>query len=84
MSSKRSVVGTGGTRESIGAVPPDPGARSGILAGASFAAGVAALSLADAPYPHPWPTALTRTKEMEGSPGTEAVVPAERTIGRRR
>ena len=54
MSSKQSVVGTDGTGKSIGAVPPDPGARSGILVGASFVAGVAAaLSLADAPYPRP-------------------------------
>jgi Domain of unknown function (DUF4386) len=74
MPSKRSAVGTGGARDSIGAVPPDPGARSGILAGASFVAGVAAaLSLADAPYPRPGSEPADVLRYFRENPGAARI-----------
>jgi hypothetical protein len=54
MPSKPSVFGKGATGGNVGAgiTYADPGARSGILAGVSFVAGVAAaMGLSDAPYP---------------------------------
>jgi hypothetical protein len=55
MSNERSFVLTGAEEGGASAITPsDPGARSGILAGASFVAGVAAaVALSDAPYPRP-------------------------------
>lgn len=74
MSSKHSVVGTDGTRESIWAGPPDPGARSGILVGASFVAGMAAaLSLADAPYPRPGSEPADVLRYIRENPGAACI-----------
>jgi hypothetical protein len=76
MPSKPRVLDRGATGRNMGAAttPADPGARSGILAGASFVAGVvAAMILSDAPYPRPGSEPADVRRYFEGNPAAARI-----------
>ena len=61
--------------------PIDPGARSGILAGASFIAGViSAVALSDAPYPRPGSDPADVRRYFQGNPGPARISVAGQLI----
>jgi hypothetical protein len=76
MPSKPSVFGKGATGGNVGAgiTYADPGARSGILAGVSFVAGVAAaMGLSDAPYPRPGSEPVDVQRYFGENPGAARI-----------
>jgi hypothetical protein len=76
MPSKPRVLDRGATGRNMGAATTaaDPGARSGILAGASFVAGVvAAMILSDAPYPRPGSEPADVRRYFEGNPAAARI-----------
>jgi hypothetical protein len=72
----QSVLAKGATggNSGTGGTPADPGARSVILAGASFIVGVAAaMRLADAPYPRPGSEPADVRRYFRGNPGAARI-----------